>query len=158
MSRIIWCLNQKNGIKIIEPNQNLSQAYILKAEDSLESIQVNIKKEWKIVTAYYTIYFSLYAILTRIGIKSEIHSCTVDFVKEYLNEFFTKEEIELIEDSLKARIDVQYFVDKDISDELYSKLIEFAPRILIKSRSILSKLTEMKIRSIRDEIGSLTPD
>lgn len=158
MSRIIWCLNQKNGIKIIEPNQNLSQAYILKAEDSLESIQVNIKKEWKIATTYYTIYFSLYAILMRIGIKSEIHSCTFDFVKEYLNEFFTKEEIELIEDSLKARIDVQYFVDKDIPDELYSKLIEFAPHILIKSKSILSKLTEMKIRSIRDEIRSLMPD
>ena len=37
----------------------------------------------------------------RVGIKSEIHSCTVDFVKEYLNEYFNKEEIELIEDSLK---------------------------------------------------------
>ena len=155
MSRIIWCLNQKNGIKIIEPNPNLSDAYIHKAEDSLESIQVNIKKEWKIATAYYTIYFSLYAILMRVGIKSEIHSCTVDFVKEYLNEYFNKEEIELIEDSLKARIDVQYFVDKDIPDELYSKLIESAPHILIKSKSILSKLTEKKIKSIRDEIKIL---
>ncbi|MFA5559783.1 MAG: HEPN domain-containing protein [Methanofastidiosum sp.] len=155
MSRIIWCLNQKNGIKIIEPNPNLSNAYIHKAEDSLESIQVNIKKEWKIATAYYTIYFSLYAILMRVGIKSEIHSCTVDFVKEYLNEYFNKEEIELIEDSLKARIDVQYFVDKDIPDELYSKLIEFAPHILIKSKSILSKLTEKKIKSIKDEIKIL---
>ena len=155
MSRIIWCLNQKNGIKIIEPNPNLSDAYIHKAEDSLESIQVNIKKEWKIATAYYTIYFSLYAILMRVGIKSEIHSCTVDFVKEYLNDYFNKEEIELIEDSLKARIDVQYFVDKDIPDELYSKLIESAPHILIKSKSILSKLTEKKIKSIRDEIKIL---
>ena len=155
MSRIIWCLNQKNGIKIIEPNPNLSNAYIHKAEDSLESIQVNIKKEWKIATAYYTIYFSLYAILMRVGIKSEIHSCTVDFVKEYLNEYFNKEEIELIEDSLKARIDVQYFVDKDIPDELYCKLIEFAPHILIKSKSILSKLTEKKIKSIKDEIKIL---
>ncbi|HPC81674.1 MAG TPA: hypothetical protein P5140_08385 [Methanofastidiosum sp.] len=79
----------------------MSNAYIHKADDSLESIQVNIKKEWKIATAYYTIYFSLYAILMRVGIKSEIHSCTVDFVKEYLNDYFNKEEIELIEDSLK---------------------------------------------------------
>lgn len=133
----------------------MSNAYIHKADDSLESIQVNIKKEWKIATAYYTIYFSLYAILMRIGIKSEIHSCTVDFVKEYLNDYFNKEEIELIEDSLKARIDVQYFVDKDIPDELYSKLIESAPHILIKSKSILSKLTEKKIKSIRDEIKIL---
>jgi len=155
MSRIIWCLNQKNGIKLIEPNPNLSQAYILKAQDSLESIQINIKKEWKIATAYYTIYFSLYALLMRIGIKSEIHSCTVDFVSEYLNEFFDKEEIELIEDSLKARIDVQYYVDKDVPDELYNKLIEFAPYLLVKSKSILAKLTEKKITFLREEIKSL---
>lgn len=155
MSRIIWCLSQKNGIKLIEPNPNLSQAYILKAEDSLESIQINIKKEWKIATAYYTIYFSLYAILMRIGIKSEIHACTVDFVSEYLNEFFDKEEIELIEDSLKARIDVQYYIDKDVPDELYNKLIEFAPHLLIKSKSILAKLTEKKITFLREEIKSL---
>ena len=77
-------------------------------------------------TAYYTIYFSLYAILMRIWIKSEIHSCTVDFVSEYFNEFFDKDEIELIEDSLKARIDAQYYVDKDVPDELYNKLIAFA--------------------------------
>jgi len=37
-------LTSENGIKLIEPNSNLSQAYIHKAEDSLESIQVNIKK------------------------------------------------------------------------------------------------------------------
>ncbi|HNR44856.1 MAG TPA: HEPN domain-containing protein [Methanofastidiosum sp.] len=158
MSKILWCLNQKNGIKLIKPNSNLSQAYLCKAEDSLESIQVNIKKEWKVATAYYTIYFSLYAVLMRIGIKSEIHSCTVDFVKEYLNEYFNKEELDLIEDSLKARIDVQYYVDKDISDELYSKLIDFAPELLIKSKSILSKLTEKKINSIREEIISLTTE
>ncbi|MEN6379840.1 MAG: hypothetical protein ABFD15_09720 [Methanofastidiosum sp.] len=56
----------------------------------MESIQVSIKKEWKIATAYYTLYFSLYAMLMRIGVKSEIHSCTVDFVKEYLMNFLIK--------------------------------------------------------------------
>lgn len=91
----------------------------------------------------------------RIGIKSEIHSCTVGFVSEYLNEFFNKDEIELIEDSLKARIDAQYYVDKDVPDELYSKLIEFALYLLVKSKSILVKLTEKKITCIREEIKSL---
>ena len=116
----------------------------------MKSIQINIKKEWKMATAYYTIYFSLYAILMRIGIKSEIRSCTVNFVSEYLNEFFDKDEIELIEDSLKARIDAQYYVDKDVPDELYNKLIEFAPYLLVKSKSILVKLTEKKITCIRE--------
>ena len=77
------------------------------------------------------------------------------FCKGISYEYFNKEELDLIEDSLKARIDVQYYVDKDISDELYSKLIDFAPQLLIKSKSILSKLTEKKINSIREEIKIL---
>lgn len=155
MSKLLWCLNQKNGIQLIVPNPNLSKAYMAKAQDALESIQVNIKKEWKIATAYYSIYFSLYAIMMRIGIKSEIHSCTIEFVKEYLSEFFAKDELELIEDSLKARIDAQYYIDKDIPDELFDKLVESAPIIVVTSKSILAKLNEKKINSIRDEIKDL---
>ncbi len=158
MSKIIWCLNQKSGIKLVEPSYNLSKAYMLKAEDSLESVQVNIKKEWKITTAYYAIYFSLYAILMRIGIKSEIHSCTVEFVKEFLSEFFTKDEIEFIEDSLKARIDFQYYVDKDVPDELLERLVYFAPHLLTKSKSVIGKLNEKKVARIREEISSLVSE
>ena len=83
-------LKLENGIKIIEPNPNLSNAYIHKADDSLESIQVNIKKEWKDYSLLYNIFLSICN--TYEGrIKSEIHSCTVDFVKEYLNDYFNKE-------------------------------------------------------------------
>jgi len=36
MKRIIWCIKQKRGLELIEPNKNLSEAYIKKAEESLE--------------------------------------------------------------------------------------------------------------------------
>ena len=84
MNKIIWCVRKKGGLSLIEPNPDLAEAYIRKAEEALESMRVNVIKDWKISTAYYTLYFSLYALLMKIGIKCEIHSCTIAFAKEFL--------------------------------------------------------------------------
>ena len=37
MDQIKWCLRQKKGIELIKSNDNLSKAYIKKAEDSLKA-------------------------------------------------------------------------------------------------------------------------
>ena len=116
MDKLKWCAGKKEGLKLIESNSNLAEAYIKKAEEALESMRINTIKDWKISTAYYTIYFSIYALLTKIGIKCEIHSCTIEFAKQFLKEYFSKEELDFVEDSLKARIDSQYYVDKTVPD------------------------------------------
>ncbi len=151
MDKIRWCAGKKEGLSLIEPNSNLSEAYIKKSEEALESIRVNVIKDWKISTAYYTIYFSLYSVLTKIGIKCEIHSCTIEFAKRFLKEFFSEEELDFTEDSLKARIDSQYYVDRTVPDEQYNKIIKKAPEFLVKCKSILIKLNEKKINEIRLE-------
>ena len=151
MDKIRWCMGKKEGLSLIEPNSNLAEAYIKKAEEALESMQVNIIKDWKISTAYYTLYFSLYAVLTKIGIKCEIHSCTIEFAKRFLREYFTEEDLDFTEDSLKARIDSQYYVDRTVPDEQYNKMIKNTPEFLVKCKSILVKLNEKKINEIRME-------
>ena len=128
MDKIKWCLKAKNGLELIEPNEDLSKAYIKKAEDSLRAVSVlKDNKDWEISSAYYTMYFSLYAILMKIGLKCGIHSCTISFMRHFLNKNFTSEEIELIEKSQKARIDAQYYSDRNISDELYKGIIKNLP-------------------------------
>lgn len=151
MDKIKWCAGKKEGLSLIEPNSNLAEAYIKKSEEALESMRVNIIKDWKISTAYYTLYFSLYSVLTKIGIKCEIHSCTIEFAKRFLKEFFSEEELDFTEDSLKARIDSQYYVDRTVPDEQYKKMIKKAPEFLVKCKSILIKLNEKKINEIRME-------
>ena len=151
MDKIKWCAGKKEGLSLIEPNSDLAEAYIKKSEEALESMRINIIKDWKISTAYYTLYFSLYSILIKIGIKCEIHSCTIEFAKRFLKEFFSEEEIDFTEDSLKARIDSQYYVDRTVPDEQYDKMLKKAPDFLIKCKSILVKLNEKKINDIRKE-------
>src|SRR3989339_1992166 len=94
MDKIKWCAGKKEGLSLIEPNSDLTNAYIKKAEEALESMRVNIIKDWRISTAYYTIYFSLYSVLMKIGIKCEIHSCTIAFAKRFLKEYFEEAELD----------------------------------------------------------------
>ncbi len=153
MEKIDWCLKQKNGIELVEPNEDLSKAYLKKAEDSLRaSVALKGNTDWEISSAYYAQYFGLYAILMKIGIKCEIHSCTITFMKEYLYDYFTQEEMEFISKSQKARNNMQYYSDRSISDRLYLKIIKNTPLFLVKCKYILNEINEKEIKKIRGKL------
>ena len=70
MEKISWCLGIKSGIEIVEPNENLSKVYIMKAENALSAAKsLKNNRDWEISSCYYSMYFALYSILMRIGIK-----------------------------------------------------------------------------------------
>ena len=156
MDKIKWCARKREGLSLIEPNSDLANAYLKKAEEALESMRVNIIKDWKISTAYYTIYFSLYAVLMKLGVKCEIHSCTIEFAKRFLKEFFEEKELDFTEDSLKARVDSQYYIDRTVPVEQYNKMVQKAPEFLVKCKSVLIKLNEKKVNEIRDKFQKAT--
>ncbi|MFH1848587.1 MAG: HEPN domain-containing protein [archaeon] len=158
MDKIKWCSGKRGGLSLIEPNSDLAEAYIKKAEEALESMRVNIIKDWRISTAYYALYFSLYSILTKIGVKSEIHSCTIEFARRFLKDYFEDEELDFTEDSLKARIDSQYYVDRTVPDEQYNKMITKTPEFLVKCKSILIKLNEKRAGEIRSKFQLMITD
>jgi len=153
MKQIKWCLNTKNGLELIEPNENLAKAYLNKSEDALRAASaLHDNKDWRISSLYYTQYFSLYAILMKIGVKCEIHSCTLAFMEFLLKDFFTFDEKDLIKKSMKARTDTQYYSDRNVSDEFYLRIIKETPMFLIKCKGVLNKLTETDINKIREEL------
>jgi len=40
MNKISWCKKQERGIKIIEPNENISREYYENAEESLRVLRI----------------------------------------------------------------------------------------------------------------------
>lgn len=106
MTKLDWCLQQRNGIKLVEPNENLSKAYFADANDSLLAAGRNIGK-WKVVTGYYACYHALYALLIKTGIRSEIHDCTLALIHLFP---FSSDEIKFIEKLKADRIDSQYYL------------------------------------------------
>jgi uncharacterized protein (UPF0332 family) len=68
-----WCLNQSKGIRIVRPSDNLLKAYLRKARNALKSMEVNAEVgiiEWAVSASYYAKYFSVYALLSKIGVSA----------------------------------------------------------------------------------------
>ncbi|MBI1970430.1 reverse transcriptase-like protein [Candidatus Woesearchaeota archaeon] len=146
-------MKQKDGIRLVEPSPNLAQAYLQKAENALISMKLNTVQEWKIATAYYTLYFSLYSVLMKIGVACEIPSCTIELAKQYLRQYFTEEDIALLRDALRARIDSQYYTDRTVSEKTTELMMQKTPYMLVKCREIIERLTEKDVAQLRNAIS-----
>ncbi len=150
MDQIKWCIKQKKGIELIEPNNNLKEAYIIKAEEALTTLKTTTSRDWQLTTAYYTIYNSIYSILMKIGVKCEIHSCTIELAKQFLNKHLTKEDFELIDKAFSARIDSQYYVNREVPNKNYELILKNAATFMIKCKNM--NLKEEEINTIRNKI------
>lgn len=119
MDQIKWCLSQRKGIELVEPSGNLREAYLLKADKTLEVLQATKIRDWQLTTAYYAMYHGLYSLLMKIGIKCEIHTCTIEFAKRFLKQHFTAEDFILLDKAFRARNDAQYYVNREVTNEDY---------------------------------------
>ena len=145
-----WC--KKQGMKLIEPNDNLAEEYYKNSEETLRVtnlIKNSGSNMWLATQKYYTEYLSAYSLLMKIGIKSEIHSCTIEIInlleKQKIIDFnFSK----ILENDKDLRIDNQYY--------LKNRPVDFNPKqlseILLKIRRVLDTITKEQINTIREVI------
>jgi len=84
MNKINWCKNQERGIRLIDPNDNLSEEYMRNAEESLNVLRSikETKSNMRLATTkYYIEYFAACSVLMKLGIKCEIHDCTISLIE-----------------------------------------------------------------------------
>jgi len=107
---------------------------------------------WLATQKYYTEYFAAYALLMKIGIKSEMHSCTIEVIRlleeEKLVDFdFTS----ILNKDKQLRIDNQYYL-KNRSVELDSKKLA---ELLLRIRKVLDEIDMEIIKKLRKKINML---
>jgi uncharacterized protein (UPF0332 family) len=155
--KIQWCLKKERGISLIPPNENLQKAYVAKAKEAAEVMRTLQDKSpsWAMSACYYSMYYSLYAIMIKMGIKSEIHSCSITFMRYALRNYFDESDVRALERAFEERIDHQYYVRKIPKAEKLDELFESAVLFYEKSKDILSKIDEEFINSVRKKIHSL---
>lgn len=145
-----WC--KKQGLKLIEPNDNLAEEYFRNAEETLRMASITKSSGsnmWLATQKYYAEYLAAYSLLMKIGIKSEIHSCTIDVIR-----LLEKEKIvgfsfsKMLEADKELRIDNQYYL-KNRPVIFDSKRLSEA---LLSVRAILDKITDEQIQKIRGMI------
>ena len=108
---------------------------------------------FSVSAGYYSMYYSLYSILMRIGVKCEIHQCSIKFMEKFLDEFFSKEHINQISSAFKLRNITQYYVDKIIDKKEINNLLQNAPDFVEHSKNILSSINQDKINEIRNKLN-----
>lgn len=150
--KLSWCFCQKDGIHIVTPSNELAKSYLDKAEESLKTMQkLENTNTWKIVTAYYTAYLSLYALFRKVGIQCEIHDCTIEAVKLFIpDSILSQSDFDFLTDLKDLRINAQYYIEKTKPSE--QKVAETAKKTVdffTKLSSILQQINTSKIESIR---------
>lgn len=154
---IIWCLKQKRGIRIIDPNENLVKEYLRKATGSLNTmnaaLQIN-ETEWIMTTAYYARYFALYALLMKSGVKSEIHDCSIAVARLLAREgILTENLVNDISQAKEMRVDIQYYVTKELEQGKVRRNVESARKFVLEIEKAIEKITTEQIKSIRNTLN-----
>jgi len=155
MKKISWCKKKEGGIKIQEPNDNLSQEYYENAEESLQVLRSITKTKsnmWLATTKYYIEYFAVYSVIMKIGVKCEIHDCTIALIKFLEEEDIIEKGIsKILEEDKELRIDNQYYLKNKTVDIDFEKFSEF----LLSIKESLNKLDDNKIKELRKKIGEI---
>jgi len=150
---LIWCFKQKRGIRIIEPNPNLTKAYLKKATSALNTmtaaLQIN-EADWTATTAYYARYFALYALLMKMGVKSEIHDCTINVAQLLANHrILSQNLVNDIAEAKQTRIDTQYYVATQLNQKEIRKNVETARKFVLEIEQTIENTTTKQINTIR---------
>ncbi|QLH09337.1 HEPN domain-containing protein [Candidatus Nitrosotenuis sp. DW1] len=151
-----WCASQKKGIRLVKESENLQKAYTKKSNEALKSMDVNAKagiNEWTISTSYYAKYFAIYALLSRIGIKCEIHDCTIALFGHLFGDVIPQTFIQNLKQAKEDRIDAQYYTTEIRID--YSELIRNTKDFVLKIEEIIDSLNPKKILDIRKELKTM---
>ena len=146
------CKSMKDGIKLIEPNPNKAKSYLNMAEISSKELKNVESWIWKASISYYSMYYSLYALMIRLGIRCEIHYCSLIVMRECLRDFYSEEDIKMISTAFNARIDNQYYTDRPVNKEAIERAQKYAPEFLIKTKDIISQLLEKDVKGIREKL------
>lgn len=155
MVSLKWCCRQSKGIELVEPNDNLVDGYLKMANDAVGTMgrEKKFNSMFAISACYYSMYYSLYAIFMKVGVKCEIHACSLEFMKFGLMDFYSDEDLRLIRKAFDLRNMAQYYVNKFIEDCDVGYIFSGALGFLSKSINILAKLNEDDIKKIRGKIN-----
>src|SRR3989338_4589880 len=102
-------LHKDGKLQIVEPSEELKEAYIQKSSASLKSAEIllqNLLLENSVPMAYYSMYNMIMALFFKTGIKCENHAGSIIL----LNKLFEIDNSK-IKFAKQERVDKQYYVD-----------------------------------------------
>lgn len=152
-----WCLKQGRGIRLAAPSDNLMKAYLGKSHNALKSMEVNARAgiaEWTVSASYYAKYFAVYALLAKIGVKCEIHDCTIALFGYLFSAAGFHHLVRELRQSKDDRVDVQYY-SRQIKVNL-DDLMRKTNRFVLQIEEIVDGLNAGRIAQLQKKLRGLT--
>jgi len=148
-----WCLKQHRGIRLTKPSDNMVRAYLQKSKNALKSMEINAQAgltEWAVSACYYAEYFVVYALLCKIGVKSEIHDCTITLFEFLFSDSIPAEIVKELRSSKSNRVETQYYT-QEITVDLNQVLTQ-AKRFVLEIEKTLDSLNSERIEQLQDKL------
>ncbi|VVB60390.1 HEPN domain protein [uncultured archaeon] len=142
-------LCNESKLILVEPSEEMKSTYFKKSESYMVSARIlldNSRLEESVSMAYYSMYYSLQALLFKTGIKCENHSAAIILLKEVFG--LNPSEIS---SAKKERIDKQYYVTFSVSRKDAEDLISIAQRSNSGILNFLDRLNMEEVRNFRNK-------
>ena len=153
-----WCLKQNKGIRLDKPSENLVKAYLQKSKNALKSMEINAQAglvEWSVSASYYAEYFAVYSLFSKIGIKCEIHDCTITLFEYLFNDSIPKEILEDLRNSKENRVEAQYYTQEITID--VDEVIKKTKLFVLEIEKIIDNLNTQKTSKLQLKLENLAP-
>ena len=148
---------EERGLRITKPNNYLSDGHIKKSDHNL-IVMTDLSRlgheDWVVISAYYAMYQSAMALLTRIGLESKDHATSVAVLEYFFGEQISKEligkfnELKESKDKIEAITIHEKYID-------YLWKIKRARETVQYGISINYKETDVAMRNARDFVSKI---
>lgn len=150
-----WCADKDKGIRLVDPSENIVRAYLEKSKRAIKSMELNANAdlmEWAVSASYYARYFSVYALISKIGVKCEIHDCTIALFAYLFVDSVPHNFIRELKQSKDDRVELQYYTKDAVinAEQMFSQTKAF----VLLMEEILDRLNTEKIAMLRDKVKS----
>ncbi len=112
----------------------------------MKAMEVSFREgiaEWGVSASYYARYFSIYALFQKLGIKCEIHDCTIVLFKYLFRDKLDPGLISELERAKEDRVEAQYYTKQVVVDE--KKIIEKTKNFVLEVERISDGLNHQEI-------------
>ena len=128
----------------------------ISALNTMTAAQKIHETDWILTTAYYARYFALYALLMKMGVKSEIHDCTINMAKLLaIHGVLAVGLVEDIAEAKQTRIDTQYYVEQEQDSKIVLSSPHAARKFVLETEKIIENLTPQQANIIRENLRKL---
>ncbi len=124
----------------------------------MKSMELNAKEdiyEWAVSASYYARYFAVYALLQKIGVKCEIHDCTIALFSYLFHDNIPAGMTQQLKEAKEERVEAQYYpVDTDVHGQ---ELLDGTKSFVYEIEKLIDSLNSEKILLLQKRLRMLAP-